>query len=229
MNLSTTKKLALAALAASFSFAAIGRVEDEHKLLAFDFEPRTVRQVEVGDFHFLPGQVAPIHTHAAPAIGYVSKGTIFYQVEGQEAQLLRAGDAFYEPVGPRILHFDNASDTEEAIFTDFNLEQAGEPFIVFPKPPTAKIDRRTYPTVAVDDSNVSHVEIDARWVKGESSLSAGTNPILVYVDKAPVKIEIDGVASTIEKGKTFSIPANKAAKASAEGEGAKLILFRMSR
>ena len=84
------------------------------KLLTAHFEPRQVVQIEVGDFHFLPGQIAPIHTHAAPAVGYVAKGEIIYQVEGEKQQILRAGDAFYEPAGPRILRFDNASATEEA-------------------------------------------------------------------------------------------------------------------
>ena len=53
--------------------------------------------------------------------------------------LLSEGDAFFEPFGPRILRFDNASATEEAVFIDFNLQQAGEPFIVFEKPLTEKI------------------------------------------------------------------------------------------
>ena len=113
------------------------------KLLTANFEPRKVVKIEAGDFHFVPGQVAPIHTHTAPAVGYVAKGAILYQVEGEKPQLLREGDAFYEPAGPRILRFDNASATEEAIFIDFNLQQEGEPFIVFEKELTEKIDRRT--------------------------------------------------------------------------------------
>src|ERR1051325_292832 len=51
------------------------------KLLTARFEARAIHQIEVGDFHFTPGQVAPVHTHAAPALGYVSKGSIVYQVE----------------------------------------------------------------------------------------------------------------------------------------------------
>jgi hypothetical protein len=51
-------------------------------LLNVDFTPRDVTQIEIGDFHFNPGQHAAIHTHAAPAIGYEYEGTIYYQAEG---------------------------------------------------------------------------------------------------------------------------------------------------
>ena len=127
-----TVVLATTVTAASFTGAATASTGDSTvKLLTAHFEPRQVVQVEIGDFHFVPGQVAPIHTHAAPAVGYVAKGQIIYQVEGERQQILSAGDVFYEPVGPRILRFDNASATEEAIFLDFNLEQVDEPFILF--------------------------------------------------------------------------------------------------
>ncbi len=107
--------------------------ENTSKLLTVNFDAREVVKIEAGDFHFVPGQPAPIHTHAAPAVGYVSKGAILYQVEGEKPQLLKEGDAFYEPVGPRILRFDNASKTEEAIFIDFNLQQAGSPLLFLKK------------------------------------------------------------------------------------------------
>ena len=32
----------------------------------------------IGDFHFKSGQVAPVHTQAAPAVGYVAKGDITF-------------------------------------------------------------------------------------------------------------------------------------------------------
>jgi len=130
----TTGKIFLAAALSAITALQVNAGENQLTssvtLLTATFEARQVAQVEVGDFHFLPGQIAPIHTHTAPAVGYVAKGMIIYQVEGGKPQILREGDAFYEPAGPRILRFDNASATEEAIFLDFNLEQAGEPFII---------------------------------------------------------------------------------------------------
>lgn len=93
----------LTALAASTILAgAVGaETASSIKLLTANFETRDVVQVEAGDFHFLPGQVAPIHTHSAPAVGYVAKGAIIYQVEGEKPQILREGDAFYE-IGVRM-------------------------------------------------------------------------------------------------------------------------------
>ena len=148
-HLIQTTLLTSSLLAAAFNSQAVESVET-NKLLSVHFEAREVVKIEAGDFHFAPGQLAPIHTHAAPAVGYVSKGSIFYQVEGEKPQLLTEGDAFYEPVGPRILRFDNASKTEEAVFIDFNLQQAGEPFIVFEKELTEHIDRRTLPTLTLE-------------------------------------------------------------------------------
>ena len=143
------------AVAASGTFLQ----ESTSKLLTANFEPRKVVKIEAGDFHFAPGQIAPIHTHAAPAVGYVAKGQILYQVEGEKPQLLLEGDAFYEPAGPRILRFDNASATEEAIFIDFNLQQEGEPFIVFEKELTEHIDRRTLPTVDLEGQRIDQVDM----------------------------------------------------------------------
>lgn len=36
-----------------------------------------------------------------------------------QAKTLHAGDAFYEPVNKRILHFDNISSSENAEFVAF--------------------------------------------------------------------------------------------------------------
>lgn len=151
--LQTFRSTALAATltiaTALIGTASAASAEESTKLLTANFALRQVVQVEVGDFHFKPGQVAPVHTHEAPAVGYVTKGMIIYQAEGGKPQILRAGDAFFEPVGIRILRFDNASATEEAVFLDFNLEQTNEPFIVFEEKPTEAIDRRTLPTISL--------------------------------------------------------------------------------
>jgi quercetin dioxygenase-like cupin family protein len=202
------------------------------KLLTPHFEPRQVEQVEVGDFHFLPGQVAPIHTHDAPAVGYVAKGEIIYQVEGERPQILREGDAFYEAAGPRILRFDNASATEEAIFLDFNLEQAGEPFIVFENPPTEAIDRRTLPSISLGGQTVDRVDIYSTELHpaGISKLNT-VEPTLGLVAEGIVELKIKGQASQrIIAGGTFSIPsaASQTTISNASSEvQAKVITFRL--
>jgi len=95
------------------------------RLLSVDFKPRQVVKIESGDFHFVPGQIGPIHNHPASTIGYVTKGAILYQVESTDRQMMKTEDAYYEPPGTRIMRFDNAAPTEEAIFVDFNLLQDG--------------------------------------------------------------------------------------------------------
>jgi len=183
-------------------------------LLRAEFEPRTIRKIEIGEFHFTGGQIAPVHTHAAPALGYVSKGSIVYQVEGRPKQILETGDAFFEPVGPQIVHFDNASPTDEAVFTDFNFERPGEPFIVFPTPPAnLKIDRRTLPTVEWPSGpEVSAIDISAQTLEPRASVMrpAKALPIVGYVADGSVLVHLPSGPQSITAGKTFDVPAGQA-------------------
>ncbi len=205
------QSVAVTAILATTAFGGSANASSENavKLLTANFEPREVVQVEVGDFHFLPGQVAPIHTHAAPAVGYVAKGSIIYQVEGEKPQVLRTGDAFFEPVDKRILRFDNASATEEAIFLDFNLQQVGEPFIVFEKPPTEAIDRRTLPTIDLEDKIVDQVSVyTADLIAGGEILLETSEPTMGVVAEGIVEIRVEGQKTLrVIAGSSFSIPS----------------------
>ena len=202
-------------------------------MLTAKFDSRQVAQVEVGDFHFKPGQTAPIHTHTAPAVGYVAKGTIIYQVEGEKPQVLREGDAFFEPVGPRILRFDNASATEEAIFLDFNLEQVGEPFIVFEKKLTEKIDRRSLPTIDLGGRSVDQVDIFTSELKSSGKLDlTSTNPTFGVVAEGVVELRIKGKAvQRIIAGASFALPkaGSQASIVNASSDvSAKVVTFRVN-
>ena len=204
-----TVALAATITAAAFTGVASANTRDTSvKLLTARFEPRQVVQVEIGDFHFTPGQIAPIHTHAAPAVGYVAKWQIIYQVEGEKQQILNAGDVFYEPAGPRILRFDNASATEEAIFLDFNLEQADEPFIVFEQAPTEAIDRRSLPTIDLVDRSVDRVDIYMSELDRSASIVLdGDEPSLGLVAEGVIEIHVDGEArQRIATGGSFLLP-----------------------
>ncbi len=184
-------------------------------LLTAHFETRKVVTIEGGSFHFVPGQDAPIHTHEAPAIGVVTKGTIVYQIEGGKPQILNTGDAFYEPAGPNIVQFDNASVTEEAIFVDFNLQQEGEPFIVFPEPLTEDIDRRAFPTVNPGEVATSSADINSTFVASGGSFNLVNNSTTVgVVAEGVVEISIDGkAAQRVAADESFSLIAgDKAAK-----------------
>ncbi len=219
-------------IAALTSLASAAPLENSVKLLTANFESRQVVQIEVGDFHFMPGQIAPIHTHTAPAVGYVAKGEIIYQIEGKEPQILRKGDAFYEPAGPRIMRFDNASSTEEAIFLDFNLEQVGEPFIVFEQPPTEAIDRRTLPTIDLGGKRVDQVDIYTSHLGHRETMNINTQePTLGLVAEGIIELQIKGKATQrFVAGGSFSLPtANSQAtivNVSAEVP-AKLITFQL--
>jgi len=208
--LRSTVFAATIASAALVGTANAGSSGNAVKVLSASFAARQVVQVEVGDFHFVPGQVAPVHTHTAPAVGYVAKGMIIYQVEGEKPQILRRGDAFFEPTGKRILRFDNASATEEAIFIDFNLEQAGEPFIVFEEKPTVAIDRRTLPTIAVDNKTVDQVDVYTSDLAEGGTLSFNNAALNVgLVAEGVVELRIEGEATQrIVAGGSFALPAD---------------------
>ena len=197
--------LAVAALAGE---ASAEDKDDADRLLSVAFESRRVVKVEAGNFYFKKGQLAPIHTHAAPAIGYIAKGAILYQVEGETPQLLKKGDAFYEPVGRRIVHFDNASTTEDAIFVDFNLQRDGEPFIVFENPPTEAIDRRALPTATLDGTNVHGVEGYTYTIQPDGSEKLDSHQqLLGYVAEGIVELRAEGKGKQrIKAGESFYQP-----------------------
>lgn len=245
MKLSFTHVVALAVpvlVSASFMHAN-ATVSKEHqitstKLLSANFDAREVVQIEAGSFHFLPGQVAPLHTHQAPAIGYVAKGSILYQVEGEQPVLLKAGDAFYEPTGSNILRFDNASATDKAVFIDFNFQQKNEPFIVFETPPTEAIDRRALPTVSltnstltgqtIDGVNVFHTELTPN---SQHKLQPNL-PVVGYVAKGTIKVRRPGkIIDRFIAGESYHIPANQAVTlySASPDIAAEVISFEMKR
>jgi quercetin dioxygenase-like cupin family protein len=82
--------------------------------------------VEVKEINFAPSQQTGLHNHPCPVVGYIAKGTVLFQVEGEEPRTLRAGDAFFEPPNKTMLHFDNASSTEPMTFIAFYLLGPGE-------------------------------------------------------------------------------------------------------
>lgn len=185
--------------------ASAGNASDPNRLLSVGFKPRQVVKVESGDFHFKPGQRGPIHTHPAPAIGYVAKGAILYQVEGREVQLLNTGAVFYEPSGPRIMRFDNASPTEEAIFVDFNLERKDEPFIAFEKPPTEDIDRRALPETTYDGVIIDGVDMYSYTIQPEGRQYIDlSHPVAGFVAVGTVELRADGKDTRrIKDGENF--------------------------
>lgn len=77
---------------------------------------KTVHTAKMVSIDFAPAQKTGAHLHPIPVVGYVVKGTITFQVEGQPVRTLLAGEAFFEPANAKIVQFDNASAQEPASF-----------------------------------------------------------------------------------------------------------------
>ena len=73
---------------------------------------------------------AEYHLHPCPVVGHVVSGTLLFQIEGEKPQLIKAGEAFYEPKNKPILHFDNALDSEPLVFMAYYLVEENEDLLM---------------------------------------------------------------------------------------------------
>lgn len=96
-------------------------IERRNELLTAEIGERTISLVKGIEIEFPAGQKAPYHKHPCPVIGTIIFGTCLVKVEGKEQQILKAGDAFYEPADTPIVHFDNYSKTEPMKFIAYYL------------------------------------------------------------------------------------------------------------
>ncbi len=87
-----------------------GQVTRKNLLKAIIDSDKNVSTVEIKEVTMGPKQKAPLHLHPCPTVGAVTEGTISFQIEGRPVQILKAGDAFYEPANVRIVKFDNDTD-----------------------------------------------------------------------------------------------------------------------
>ncbi len=83
-----------------------------------------VREIRLG-----PGQQGGRHLHPCAVLGYIVTGTAMCQIEGEAAQILPAGSAFYEPAETVIANFGNASDSESMTFIAFYLKDGDQQLI----------------------------------------------------------------------------------------------------
>jgi quercetin dioxygenase-like cupin family protein len=63
-------------------------------------------RVEIREIRILPGYAGGLHVHNGPVVGSIVEGSVAYQIQGQPASVLQAGDVFFEPEGERIARFD---------------------------------------------------------------------------------------------------------------------------
>jgi quercetin dioxygenase-like cupin family protein len=102
------------------AMAAKPSVTRKDLLTAVMSPENVVSKIEVKEVTMGPGQKAPLHLHPCPVVGVITEGSISFQIEGQAAQHLKTGDAFYEPANVRVSHFDNDGETP-AKFAAFYL------------------------------------------------------------------------------------------------------------
>lgn len=88
-----------------------------------------VSKIEINKIMLTAGQAAAKHIHPCPVVGYVLSGKVRFQIEGQTAKILQAGDAFFEPKNAVILHFDNDDTDQPLTFIVFYLKEHNEDLI----------------------------------------------------------------------------------------------------
>jgi quercetin dioxygenase-like cupin family protein len=88
-------------------------------------------RVEIHEIRILPGHAVGLHVHNGPVVGSILAGSAVYQVEGQPASVLQAGDVFFEPEGERIARFD-AGDDGVTFLAYYLLSPGQDPQITFP-------------------------------------------------------------------------------------------------
>lgn len=70
-----------------------------------------VQRVEVRRITIEPHTAVGAHVHNGPVFGNIVSGSAIYQQgDGDEPQVLHAGDVFYEPAVDRITRFDTADE-----------------------------------------------------------------------------------------------------------------------
>ena len=53
------------------------------------------------------------HRHPGPAFGYVIRGEVLFELEGEPPRVVKAGEAFWEPGGD-LIHYHDANNLPDA-------------------------------------------------------------------------------------------------------------------
>jgi quercetin dioxygenase-like cupin family protein len=74
----------------------------------------------------------PPHRHSGPCFGYVLEGEMVFELEGEPARVVRAGEAFWEPGGD-VIHYQDGNNRDDipVRFTVTMLREAGKPMLMF--------------------------------------------------------------------------------------------------
>ena len=81
---------------------------------------------------FPPGDPgSPPHRHPGPAFGLVLEGEMVFELEGEPARVVRAGEAFWEPGGD-VIHYQDGNNRDDipVRYTVTMLCEPGRPMLV---------------------------------------------------------------------------------------------------
>ena len=72
------------------------------------------------------------HRHSGPCFGYVLEGEMVFELEGEPARVLRAGETFWEPGGD-VIHYQDGNNRDDipVRFTVVMLCEPGKPMLTF--------------------------------------------------------------------------------------------------
>jgi quercetin dioxygenase-like cupin family protein len=101
-------------------------------LLEQGLPPLLTTAVAVRRITLQPGVRGGAHRHNGPVFGSIERGSVVLQVEGGTEQVLRAGDAFYEPADTVITRWDATSEGVE--FLGYYLLTEGQAPEIVPVP-----------------------------------------------------------------------------------------------
>ncbi len=110
------------------SFAAMTRTIEMDVALSPEIP---AGRIEARRIRIPAGVAAGLHVHNGPVVGNIVSGVVAYQIEGEQVQILRAGDLFFEPQGVRIARFD-ALDEDVTFLAYFVLAAGQDAGIEFP-------------------------------------------------------------------------------------------------
>src|SRR5215469_13665716 len=82
---------------------------------------------------FPPGDPGtPPHRHAGPCFGYVLAGEMVFELDGEPARVVRAGETFWEPGGD-VIHYQDGNNRDDipVRYTVTMLCDPGKPMLTF--------------------------------------------------------------------------------------------------
>ncbi|WP_022887452.1 cupin domain-containing protein [Glaciibacter superstes] len=87
----------------------------DHVQLGLDLDRPDVMTVTI---ELEPGTVgSPPHRHSGPVFGYLIEGELIFELDGEPARVIRAGEAFWEPGGD-VIHYRAANNLADG-YTKF--------------------------------------------------------------------------------------------------------------